>query len=323
MKKRKLIYIVASAFAAMLFGSFGSAMSTTVQSKANVQATKIVATTPTKYWVKTNVSNKAYAYTAKLGKKLFKLKAHQKVVFTSTAQRKIKVNGHYRTYRYVKGDNLKGWVNSGYLTEAKINETTTTTPATGTTTTTGGASTATSTATVKTPVKDPNKTYTPDQGVSWPTTNITYAFIPGMSVTEKQLWYTAVQDWNSLGVVSLIESDDYSTANIKITNVDSRSSGADEDTVGISYITSSKDKNAAGFQTMKSATIGILPDQVMKFGFDYAYTQFIAVHEFGHALGLAHSTDKGDVMYPYEEDPATQKITTADLNTLQYLYNRQ
>ncbi|EEI23222.1 hypothetical protein [Lentilactobacillus hilgardii] len=170
MKQNKLLYLILGTLATTLLGTFGTANSTQpVQAKAKVQTTQIVKTKPTKYWVKPNVSNKAYAYTAKLGKKLFKLKTHQKVVFTSQYQRKIKVSGKYQTYRYVKGSSLKGWVKSSYLTKASspTATTTTTTPTTTeTTTSVTNSGSSSTTAPIKTPVKDPTKSYTPDQVVS-------------------------------------------------------------------------------------------------------------------------------------------------------------
>lgn len=46
----------------------------------------------------------------------------------------------------------------------------------------------------------------------------------------------------------------------------------------------------------------------------------VAVHELGHALGLAHSSYTNSVMYPV--DQGVTKLSEADLNGLRSIYNR-
>lgn len=48
----------------------------------------------------------------------------------------------------------------------------------------------------------------------------------------------------------------------------------------------------------------------------------VAAHEFGHALGLHHSTDQGALMYPTypNTDPDHFRLPQDDINAIQYLY---
>jgi len=48
----------------------------------------------------------------------------------------------------------------------------------------------------------------------------------------------------------------------------------------------------------------------------------VVKHEFGHALGLGHSTLYGDIMYP-EINPSISRISECDEKTLEALYNGQ
>nr|O13065.1 RecName: Full=Matrix metalloproteinase-18; Short=MMP-18; AltName: Full=Collagenase-4; Short=xCol4; Flags: Precursor [Xenopus laevis]AAB53148.1 collagenase 4 precursor [Xenopus laevis] len=50
----------------------------------------------------------------------------------------------------------------------------------------------------------------------------------------------------------------------------------------------------------------------------------VAAHEFGHSLGLSHSTDQGALMYPTysNTDPKTFQLPQDDINAIQYLYGK-
>ncbi|KAE8627628.1 hypothetical protein XENTR_v10007072 [Xenopus tropicalis] len=50
----------------------------------------------------------------------------------------------------------------------------------------------------------------------------------------------------------------------------------------------------------------------------------VAAHEFGHSLGLSHSTDPGALMYPSysSTDPNAFQLPQDDINAIQYLYGK-
>lgn len=50
----------------------------------------------------------------------------------------------------------------------------------------------------------------------------------------------------------------------------------------------------------------------------------VAAHEFGHSLGLSHSTDPGALMYPNYafSEPSTYSLPQDDINGIQAIYGK-
>uniref|UniRef100_A0A8C8H9Z9 interstitial collagenase n=1 Tax=Oncorhynchus tshawytscha TaxID=74940 RepID=A0A8C8H9Z9_ONCTS len=64
-------------------------------------------------------------------------------------------------------------------------------------------------------------------------------------------------------------------------------------------------------------------DESFSFSSTRGYNLFlVAAHEFGHSLGLSHSTDPGALMYPVYSytDPSTFSLPRDDVNGIQHIY---
>ncbi|KRM43412.1 matrixin family metalloprotease [Lentilactobacillus parafarraginis] len=74
------------------------------------------------YTIDPKKAKNAYAYSAKLGKKVFKLANYRKRTFQTSFHQKLRINQHSRIYYYVtstSGKKVSGWVWRGYLNKSK------------------------------------------------------------------------------------------------------------------------------------------------------------------------------------------------------------
>lgn len=95
---------------------------TPTQAKTSIKVIWRHKTKQTSYKIDKSKAKKAYAYSAKLGSKKFKLAAYANKTFKVSYQQKIRINGKYRLYYYAKNSSNKkiaGWIWRGYLSKVQ------------------------------------------------------------------------------------------------------------------------------------------------------------------------------------------------------------
>lgn len=141
-----------------------------------------------------------------------------------------------------------------------------------------------------------------------------YHFAGGIPAWEQQLWRRGIQTYNRLGIVSLrpgkgTQHDNTITLGQYRKAAPQPANGTVELGEGGPRIYQYSGREN---YTVNRATA--------KLNVRYAkrLTDVVVLHEFGHALGLDHSTNPQSIMYPITQ--AKQQMTAADIAALKSIY---
>lgn len=177
------------------------------------------------------------------------------------------------------------------------------------------------------------------EGAKWPVTNITWSFADSTYSADSSDPFSssipgqyqgaieqALQRWSSVTPLTFTQVPDSANpgqaADIRIGfgTLDTASTGA----IGQTNLRWDGSGNLLPDEVVRLEDPGQLPLGGAGDGtFDYAGTTAtlgqVALHELGHALGLAHSTDPNAVMYP-SAGPGNQNLDGSDIAGIQALY---
>lgn len=135
------------------------------------------------------------------------------------------------------------------------------------------------------PVKGVTRHEFNDSGSHWSTTNLTYYFqnyTPDLSQSEaREAIESAFQSWGHVSLLSFTEQSSSGHIRLRWSSYD----GSDG-TLAYAYYPSNGDVTFDEDETWKTN------------GSSYDL-ETVALHEFGHSIGLGHSSDSGAVMYAY------------------------
>ena len=164
------------------------------------------------------------------------------------------------------------------------------------------------------------------EGPKWSTSNITWSFAPAggnfsgaIAGAYQDTVKTAIARWAQVANLTFQQVSDSASVNIRIGW--GQFSGNQIGETGYSYTLGANQRFSSGVQVrLEDPSARALGPGLRDYYQGTATTLYeVTLHEFGHALGLDHSSDPVSVMYP-SVGPNDNDIGASDIQGIQVLY---
>jgi tetratricopeptide (TPR) repeat protein len=136
-----------------------------------------------------------------------------------------------------------------------------------------------------------------------------------------QIVRESFQDWSkgTNGKINFVFTSESSIAQIKVSWTDNLNDFGDNKELGVTHLSYS-DGSIESADIKLFTLVGYCKDNSAEL---YPQAKCVALHEIGHALGLQHSSESFDTMFPMVPPKGLEfALTRRDLNTVTALYNK-